>query len=987
MTPTDNAALRSLIVDVGPTPGSEAAEPFLADLTGAQPEVAALLSQPEIAHLATRIFVCAPYLRNLILRNPGLLSRTLTEPLEDLTDQLIASASSRSNHATQEDLMRDLRRCKQQIALLVALADIGGVWSVMKVTDTLTRFADAACQSALSFAFHASQGGKRTARERAAAALSPVQDATERRSVDSSGLFVIAMGKHGAYELNYSSDIDLIIFYNPLAQPDVPPQQQRDEAIDTARLFVKLMQEQTQDGYVFRTDLRLRPDPGSTPIAMSTDAAFQYYESFGQNWERAAFIKARPIAGDITAGREFLSELQPYIWRRHLDHAAIRDIHAMKRQIATHHAFSGIDVPGHNVKLGPGGIREIEFFAQTKQLTAGGRQPELRVPATLLALDELTQAGWIEQQQNATLHAAYEYLRMVEHRLQMVADAQTHTIPGAGPDLDNIAIFCGANSTSAFLEHTREILVSVREADQDLFAHADDSLAADIGPLSFTGSDPDAATLETLTSLGFQEPVAVIDLVKGWHFGRIRATRTEKARVALTDLQPKLIQALAATDTPDAGLRAFDRALGEVGNGIQFFASLNQNPSLLRLLAEILGTAPRLADLVAHHPHMLDALLDPTFFGEDFSKTSCVENVASQMDQAAGFEDLLDRARITVHEQQFLIGTRLLSNTIDPADAAIGYACLADAAVLRLFSACEELMVERHGSVPGGEAAVLAMGSWGAREMHAASDIDLIMIYDVPADASGSDGPRPLSVTEYYTRLTKRLITAVSAQLPTGTLYEIDTRLRPSGNSGPLATSLSGFIKYQSESAWTWEHMALTRARVLERGTSLDRNLAAANIEVIAKQRDEATIAADVRDMRQRLHDEKGTANPWDIKQRAGGLVDIQFIVQYLQLLNAHRSTKLTANSTRDLLPGLQELNLLTPAQAQTLIAANRLYEALIQMTQLCLSGDFSPDTLPAGFARKLVDHLELTSISELAETLDTTAGQVRSIYSEILGS
>lgn len=353
----------------------------------------------QVRELLAGILAGSPYLAGLIRRDPTRLVRLLVQPPEESRDQLLEAVAQRSAEASSvAELMSALRVFKNEIALLTALADLGGVWELSEVTSTLTRAADAAVEQAVRFLFRQAVAN--------GSWLAP-DDPTPDRS---SGYIVLGMGKYGAGELNYSSDIDLIVFYDKSRlklRPDLEPQ---PFFVRMTRELVRILLERTGDGYVFRTDLRLRPDPGATQVALTTDAAFTYYESFGQNWERAAMIKARPVAGDISAGEAFLRELSPFIWRKYLDFAAIADIHAMKRQIHAHRGFGEIGVAGHNIKLGRGGIREIEFFVQTQQLIAGGRQPDLRTPVTLEALDRLAARGWIKPQVRDDLSRAYVYL-------------------------------------------------------------------------------------------------------------------------------------------------------------------------------------------------------------------------------------------------------------------------------------------------------------------------------------------------------------------------------------------------------------------------------------------------------------------------------------------------------------------------------------------------------------------------------------------------
>ncbi len=630
-----------------------------------------------------------------------------------------------------------------------------------------------------------------------------------------SGFIVLAMGKCGAYELNYSSDVDLIVFYDLdriALEPGVEPAR---FFVRLTRDLVQLLEERTGDGYVFRTDLRLRPDPGATQLALSTEAALVYYESFGQNWERAALIKARPCAGDLEAGRELLRDLAPFIWRKYLDYAAIADVHAMKRQIHAHRGFGGIAVAGHNIKLGRGGIREIEFFVQTQQLIAGGRQPDLRTPQTLLALDRLVARGWIKDAVAAELSEAYLFLRRIEHRLQMVADEQTHEVPDDPARLLRFAQFCGYPDVETFAAELRARLETVQRHYAALFEGSPGLTPGGVN-MVFAGEQDDPGTVAALKQMGYQSPEQVLATIRGWHHGHYAAVRTARGREVLTEMQPLLIAALADTADPDRALVAFDRFLSELPAGVQLFSLLRANPSLLRLIADMMGSAPRLARILSRRRRLLDAVLDPGTLGALPTAEELDRLIAAEIGQ--GDHDLqyvLDRARVVGSEQQFLIGIRVLSGVIKANQAGGAYALLAERLIEHLMAATERELARAHGHVAGGGAAVIAMGKLGGREMTAASDLDLILVYDFDPAAAESDGARPLAPTHYYTRLTQRLISALSSATAEGTLYEVDMRLRPSGQQGPVATQLASFIDYQADAAWTWEQLALTRARVI----------------------------------------------------------------------------------------------------------------------------------------------------------------------------
>jgi glutamate-ammonia-ligase adenylyltransferase len=793
------------------------------------------------------------------------------------------------------------------------------------------------------------------------------------------------MGKMGAFELNYSSDIDLIVFY----QPDTLALADKDDAtafyVRITRGLVKLLQERTADGYVFRVDLRLRPDPASTQIAVSTEVALNYYGSIGQNWERAALIKARACAGDLKAGETILAQLAPFIWRKYLDYAAVAEIEALKRQIHAYRGHEDIAVEGHNIKLGRGGIREIEFFVQTQQLVAGGRHPELRGRETLPTLAALVDGGWIGADARADLEAAYLFLRTVEHRLQMVADDQTHTLPSDSDGVERFARFAGFKDRDAFAEKLVEHLRKVQRQYIKLFE--DNSARADQLALSFPKERDDRETLNRLGAMGYRKPLEVSATVRRWLTGSYPSLRGEFARSQFTELVPVLLDRLARAENPDAALNAFDLFIGGLKRGERLFSLLKQNPDLVTLVALILGTAPRLADILGSYPEAMDALLEPTFFGALPDEAKLEAELGRTIKEAHSYEDFLDRLRLFSQEQMFLIGARVLSDTVSAEQAGGAFARLADVAVRALHSRVEDTVVENHGRIRGQRTALLALGKLGGREMTATSDLDLIIVYDFDAEHPQSDGARPLYGAQYFARLTQRLISALSSQTNYGALYQVDMRLRPSGRSGPVATSLGAFASYQETEAWTWEHMALTRARAVSGQPAFAAHVEKVIHAVLCRERDPATVAADVVEMRQAIAKEKGEDARWDLKYAAGGLVDLEFIAQYLQLVHAAQKPEILDTNTARVFDKAWRLGLLSAEEADVLRPAARLYHNLTQILRLCLSGPFDPKTAGTGLLGLLCRAADLPNFATLDAHLAETRQKVRASFNRILNA
>ncbi|HEY1301482.1 MAG TPA: bifunctional [glutamine synthetase] adenylyltransferase/[glutamine synthetase]-adenylyl-L-tyrosine phosphorylase [Stellaceae bacterium] len=888
---------------------------------------------PAGTRLLAAVFGNSPFLSDAAVQEWAFLTRLVAEGADAICAEIVAGIEARED--TGEDtaaLMARLRVAKRRVALLAAVAELAGAWSLEQQTGALSRFADAAVAAALRHLL------RQAVRDRSLT----LADANDPES--GSGFVILGLGKLGGGELNYSSDIDLIVLYDPSVARVVVPDRIQPFFVRLTRNLVRILEERTGDGYVFRTDLRLRPDPASTPPAMSVAAALSYYESVGQNWERAALIKARPAAGDCEAARRFLRELQPFIWRKNLDFAAIQDIHSIKRQIDAHRGGARIAVMGHDIKTGRGGIREIEFFAQTQQLIWGGRVRELRVAATCAALDRLVDAGRVDRATADELIADYRFLRRVEHRLQMVDDAQIHRLPADPAGIERIAIFLGYRDADAFVAELTATLSSVERHYAQLFEQAP-NLAAP-GNLVFTGVEDDPDTLETLSRLGFADPSAVAALVRGWHHGHLRATRSQRAREILTELVPELLAIFGATPHPDAALQRFDQFLSRLAAGVQLFSLFHANPGLLSLVADIMAGAPRLAEHLALRPALLEPVLAEGFFAAPPDRAALGADLDRLLGADRDFEEALDTMRRWTGERRFQIGVQLLRRTLAADAAAAALADIAETALAALLPVVEAELARRHGRVPGGRFAIIGMGRLGSREMTLASDLDLILVYDAPPESEFSDGAQPLPVAAYYARLSQRLIGAITAPTAEGRLYEVDMRLRPSGTSGPIASSLAGFVRYQRESAWAWEHMALTRARPVAGDPGLGRQIEDAIGAVLRMPRDPLRLVHDVAEMRRRIAAEHPDPPPYDLRNRRGGLLDLEFIVQCLMLRHAGSAPQILCRGTTAALEALDPAGLLPPRAGEELGRALALLRRVQILTTLI--GDGPPPS--AGF-------------------------------------
>ncbi len=863
----------------------------------------------------------SPYLSDLALREPDTLMAALLDPAGTL-DAITRALHGTAPTAPRPAIAAALRRAKRRAALVIAVADIGGAWGLHTITAALSLLAEATLHVALRhLLLGAHAAGEITL---------PHPHDPERGA----GLVVLGMGKLGAGELNYSSDIDLIILYDPA-------QHTRDAGPGPAAIFtrlvrnlVTLMEARDADGTVFRTDLRLRPDPSATPPATSLATAIPYYEGMGQNWERAAMTKARPVAGDLALGDAFLEAIRPFVWRRGLDFAAIADIGVMKHRIDTQHPAAA---QGLNVKLAPGGIREIEFIAQTLQLVWGGKMPALRDRTTVGALRRLVGAGRLDRRGAAELIVAYRVLRSIEHRLQMVADRQTHALP-EGEALDRFAVFAGLPDVAALTALLARHMGRVRHWYRVVFA----DVPAGAPGLDLTGADVPAPTTDALRAMGFREVAGMVATLRGWQSGRLRALRTGRARELMDAVLPTLLPALGQQPDPDAAFARFDTLLARLPAGVALLSMLSRNPALLTRIAGVLGAAPHLADYLAQVPSALEGLIDPGPGVDD-----PVATLRHQLLDARSLEDQVAITRRSVRAEEFRLCVAQMEGVIDVDTAGTLRTALADAALQLLLPAVLDGVAARHGRVRGAAMAVVALGKAGGREMMAGSDLDLMLIYSLPAQAAESDGARPIAASQWYTRAAHAFVAALTARGPEGALYDIDMRLRPSGNKGPVAVSLPAFVRYHAESAWTWERMALTRARVVAGSPAMRARVGRAIAGAIARPC--PTTRADAAAMRGRLLRDLPGTSPWDVKLRPGGGMEVEFIAQTLQLVHGAVPG---GQCTRVALAGLGAAGHL-PEWAD-LVAADRLWRTIQSMVRITAGRGAAtlPDTAAAALYR-----------------------------------
>ncbi|MBE1282373.1 MAG: glutamine-synthetase adenylyltransferase [Rhodobacteraceae bacterium] len=797
----------------------------------------------------------SPYLKGLIDKEAEWVSEALQAP-----EEAFAAIFSDARALAPDQLKPGLRRGKRRLALLTALADLAGAWPLERVTAALTDFGALAVDCAIKAEIATLIRRKK------------LPGLTEDDVETAGGLTVLAMGKMGAHELNYSSDIDLICLFDETRFDQDDFYEARQGMVRATRNMSSTLSEKTADGYVFRTDLRLRPDPAVTPVCIAMEAAERYYESLGRTWERAAYIKARACSGDIAAGERFLESLRPFVWRRHLDFAAIQDAHDMRLRIRENKGTGGaIRVPGHDMKLGRGGIREIEFFTQTRQLIAGGRDKTLRVRGTVPGLAALAAKNWVPVEAADRLTEHYRFHREVEHRIQMVHDAQTHRMPKSEDGLARIACLMGRDQRD-MQDEIETRLNEVHELTEGFFA-------PDAAP------PPQAQMPEDLDA----------SILARWP--TYPALRSARGAQIFERLKPELLSRIARTAKPSEALTALDGFLAGLPAGVQLFSLFEANPQLIDLLVDVVGTSHALAEHLSRNSSVFDAVIGGAFFADWPGYDVLYQELKDRLEAESDYEARLDGTRRWCKEWHFRIGVHHLRGLIDAQAAGLQYAELADAVIAALTPYVVDQFATKHGPPPGRGAAVLGMGSLGAERLNATSDLDLIVIYD-PEDQDMSDGRRPLAVRPYYARLTQALVTALTAPMAQGRLYEVDMRLRPSGTQGPVATSWASFTHYQQNEAWVWEHLALTRARPIAGSPGLCADIEAFRAEFLSRPSERATVLGEVAQMRDRLAAAKTPSGVWDAKTGAGRMMDVELVAQAGALL--------VGSNRRDVSSGLE---------------------------------------------------------------------------------
>ncbi|GHF27490.1 glutamate-ammonia-ligase adenylyltransferase [Kordiimonas sediminis] len=920
----------------------------------------------------------SPFLLELLPRNIEVLAAIADHGPDHVLQTVMADLrGTRPEGERKEDLMIFLRQMKARISLVCAYADITSQWTVEKVTRALSEFADACINISVAHLLHARMLKGELAWP--AGDIEGVSPALTRNS----GLIILGMGKLGAFELNYSSDIDLIIFFDPDVATYTGRKSLPECYVKLTQELVQILDQRTMHGYVFRTDLRLRPDPGATPVAISIYAAEHYYHSLAANWERSAMIKARAVAGDVSAGEAFLELMRPWVWRKNMDFAGLSDIAAIKNQINRHYDQQEVHFSGFDVKLGQGGIREIEFFAQVNQLLYAGRHPELRIRGTLEALSVLADLGLITQEAFMFLTNAYKYLRAIEHRIQMVEDKQTHTIPVDERAQENLASFCGYSSTQAFSDELMSVCSRVQSIYDGLLPEQSEQ---DSGILN------DDQILQLLEDAGFPNPDAAFSSLENMLRGRYRALKTERARRLFFQCLPGLIEAFSTAPDPHAACARFDGFVSKLPAGVQLFSMLRANPGLFGLMSRIMALAPALAETLSKNTALWDNVLEPSFFEPIESYEVLMKELNHLLRAASDYQDVLDIVRRFAADYKFRSGVHLLEALANVRETGEAMTRVADTVLQTLVPHVEKEFARRHGRFPDGGIAILALGKYGGRELTHTSDLDIVFLYHTEDMSSVSDGDKPLMPSQYFSRLGQNIITAITALTTEGRLYEVDTRLRPSGSQGPLVVTLETFENYYEQSAWTWEHMALTRARIILAPEKLQPSLEKAIQHVLCAPREDDKLVVAVADMREKLFSQFGDSNPFNIKHCRGGLVDIEFIIQFLLLNNGSETSGLFAPELDKAINALSSSNYLSEDRATLLKEAHTFMQNIQSVLRLCL-GDKEPQyydgkaDIADALQTVLAKAAEQDSFEQMLAKLVETQNEIYTLYETLIAA
>ncbi len=927
-------------------------------------------------NIIKHFFAFSPYLADLVIKHPHLILEIAEHGYDAIfNDTMQNILFDKITPITNTNFYKELRIAKQKISLLIAMADMTKEWNLEKVTLSLSLFAEQCLKVSTQYLLHEASLNNEII----------IED--KKSPEDNSGIIILAMGKLGAHELNYSSDIDIIIFFDEQRCNYIGRKTIKHFAINFANKLAKTLSERTQDGYVFRTDLRLRPDPISNPVAVSLTSAENYYENLGQNWERAAMIKARHVAGDTESYTKFYDFMRYFVWRKSLDFASIQDIHSIKRQIDHRLNEKAETFLAYNVKLGKGGIREIEFFCQTQQLIWGGRKTEIQQKATCNAINALVEIQQVKPTTALLMIDAYAFLRKTEHRLQMLEDQQTHTLPNNPEDYEKLADFMGFEMPEILTGLLQQKTYSVRHHYSQLFETAP-SLANSqkaYGNLVFTGADDDPETLKTLKKMGFKSPSVIANTIRGWHHGRRRATRTKNAREILTELVPTLLDSFSNGAYPDKSFKNFDEFLDRIPSGLQIFSLFYSNPGLLNILVEILGMYPYLTHNLNRQPSLLDYVLAPDFYYSLPNKKELEQELSTLLEPAKDLEDALDITHNWTNDRRFRVAVQYIKSYIDHNTTAENLSDIADVSTSGLMDLIYDNFQKRYGIIKNSNFAILAFGKLGGQELTFNSDLDLVFLYR-SNEVTSIGGETSLDTNTYFTRLARRFTTYVSTMTRGGSLYDIDLRLRPSGNDGPVASSFAAFIKYYNDSAWMWEYMALTKTRCIYSRKNNDGSNFVEDIdnkirEILCTPHTHHKLIDEIIKMHKKTVTIKTTDNPLNLKYHRGGAMDIEYITQTLLLLYAPTHQEILSHNTTNALYKLIKILPNEKEKFEQLIEAYGFYRALLSYLRLTGNNRPRENELTIIEKKLLAHHTQEKDFKSLQKKLITTQATVEEIF------
>lgn len=874
---------------------------------------------------------------------PALVARVLDEPRRDAGAHAVALAAEEEDGspAARAELSSRLRRYRRREMVRIGGRDLLGLAAVDETMREISALADALLAAALA--------GTRARLAREWGGDPPV------------GFVILGMGKLGGEELNYSSDIDLVYVYEEEGE-HTGGRTVREFCCRLAEEVTRAIGEVTADGFCFRVDLRLRPGGGQGPIAVSLPGALSYYEAWGQTWERAVWLKARPVAGDLTLGRRLLDELEPFVYRRYLDFGTLDDLKAMKRRVDAS-LREGAD---RNVKLGRGGIRSVEFWVQAQQLIHGGKDPRVRERSTLGALARLAASGYVPGDQAERLAEAYRFLRDVEHKLQIVRERQTQLLPTEPDELMRLGRrlgFLGEDGVTAFRARLAAHTAVVDGAFRALFHGAESERQREERPeiaRLVDELDQEEQTMWRLAQLGFRDLETALGNLRLLRDGPPHAPASPRRRAALSALAPHLVREVVRSAAPDRALGHLATFVATIGARTSYLHLLLENPGVLRLLVRLFATSEFLSRFFLRHPEVLDSLVRADLVRVLRTEDDLRAELRQRLAAAPDVEAELDTLRRFRHEEFLRIGVHDIEGELTPAAVAHQLSLVAEV-VLGEAVGLARRWASRRLDLPEAPAAdgfaVLAMGKLGGRELAYHSDLDLIFVYD-PGDSGWWQGR--IAPHELFTRVAQRTISVLQTVTREGVAYRIDTRLRPSGNQGPLVTSLEAFERYHETHAALWERQALVKARPVVGPPALRARLEAVVARAAYRRGLDAEEVAELERMRERIAAERGAeaAGRVNIKTDWGGLVDVEFAVQLLQLQHGHREPRLRVQGTREALDALEATGLLAPEDVARLRAGYDFLRAL--ESRLRIERDQPVEALAedeavlAGLARRL---------------------------------